>query len=61
MAHIMKLEEKRSDVNIATAMLWDAFQNDADIPAHLALGHQLPDEIPVGTHGNVIRRPVAWR
>ena len=61
MAHIMKLEEKRSDVNIATAMLWDAFQNDADIPANLALGHQLPDEIPVGTHGNVIRRPVAWQ
>ena len=31
MAHIMKLEEKRSDVNIATAMLWDAFQNDVDM------------------------------
>ena len=30
-AHIMKLEEKRSDVNIATAMLWDAFQNNADM------------------------------
>ena len=108
-AHIMKLEEKRSDVNIATAMLWGAFQNNADmfvlisgdsdfigpielichklgkqvvvfnphanrrtelaryatycadIPAELALQHQLPDEIPVGTHGNVIRRPAAWR
>lgn len=31
MAHIMKLEEKRSDVNIATAMLWDAFQADVDV------------------------------
>ena len=109
MAHIMKLEEKRSDVNIATAMLWDAFQNDvdmlvlisgdsdfigpielirhklgkqvvvfnphanrrtelahyatycADIPANLALQHQLPDEIPVGTHGNLICRPEAWK
>ena len=33
----------------------------ADIPADIALQHQLPDEIPVGTHGNVIRRPAAWR
>ena len=33
----------------------------ADIPANLALQHQLPDEIPVGTHGNVIRRPEAWK
>lgn len=28
-----------------------------DLPARC----QLPDEIPVGTHGNVIRRPEAWR
>ena len=33
----------------------------ADIPVNLALGHQLPDEIPVGTRGNVIRRPEAWK
>jgi len=29
MAHVMKLEEKRSDVNIATAMLWDAKRSQA--------------------------------
>lgn len=28
---------------------------------YLALDHQLPDTIPVGTHGNFIRRPEAWR
>ena len=28
-----------------------------DLPAKC----QLPDEIPVGTHGNVIRRPAAWK
>ncbi len=33
----------------------------ADIPADIALRHQLPDEIPVGTHGNFIRRPEAWK
>jgi len=109
MAHVMKLEEKRSDVNIATAMLWDAFQGNvdvlilvsgdsdfigpidlirhkmgkqvivynphsgrrtelsryatycADIPQALAEAHQLPDAIPIGTHGNFIRRPAAWK
>ena len=32
-----------------------------DIPRDLPSQCQLPDEIPVGTHGNVIRRPAAWR
>ncbi len=31
MAHVMKLEEKRTDVNIATSMLWDAFTNTVDM------------------------------
>lgn len=109
MAHVMKLEEKRTDVNLTTTMLWDAFRDVADvfvlvsgdsdfigpvdlirhklggqvivfnphlgrrtdlaryatackdIPEGLALDHQLPDTIPVGTHGNFIRRPEAWR
>ena len=32
-----------------------------NIPRDLPAKCQLPDEIPVGTHGNVIRRPAAWR
>ena len=30
---------------------------DGDLPASC----QLPDAIPVGTHGNFIRRPAAWQ
>ena len=32
-----------------------------NIPRDLPAKCQLPDEIPVGTHGNVISRPAAWR
>ena len=31
-----------------------------DIPRDLPLRCQLPDIIPVGTHGNTIHRPSAW-
>ena len=31
------------------------------IPRDLPARCQLPDEFPVGTRGNVIRRPAAWR
>ena len=101
-----ELEEKRSDVNIATSMVLDAVNNRAesfvlvsgdtdfigpvnsvrndygknvivlnphtrrsdlkqyasyykDIPRDLPSQCQLPDEIPIGTHGNVIRRPLS--
>ena len=104
----MKFEEKRTDVNLATSMLRDAYTNVADsfvlisgdsdfiapldliryelgkqvvvfnpkdrksdlanhasyyrdIPRDLPAKCQLPDAIPVGTHGNFIRRPEAWR
>ena len=30
MAHVMKFEEKRSDVNLSTALLCDAFRNEAE-------------------------------
>ena len=103
-----ELEEKRSDVNIATSMVLDAVNNRAesfvlvsgdtdfigpvnivrkdygknvivlnphtrrsdlkqyasyykDIPRDLPSQCQLPDEIPIGTHGNVIRRPLSWQ
>ena len=106
---IYKLEEKRSDVNLAVAMVTDAAMNAADvflvitgdsdqvgaiesvrhqfkksvivfnpqptiskqldwaasyyknIPRDLPAICQLPEEIPVGTHGNVIRRPAVWK
>ena len=105
--HIVKLEEKRTDVNIATDMLYDAFTDsidavalisgDSDFIAPLDLirkkfgkqvlvfdphqrfsdicyhasyyAHiqrdlpakcQLPEVIPVGTHGRTIHRPAAW-
>ena len=106
---VKKLEEKRSDVNIAVAMLLDAVRTDTEsfvlitgdsdqvgaiealryelgksvlvfnphpglsqhlkraasyyknIPRDLSAKCQLPDEIPVGTHGNVVRRPEAWK
>ena len=106
---VKKLEEKRSDVNIAVAMLLDAVRTDTEsfvlitgdsdqvgaiealryelgksvlvfnphvglsqhlkrmasyyksIPRDLPAKCQLPEEIPVGTHGNVIRRPAAWK
>ena len=32
-----------------------------NIPRDLPSLCQLPDEIPIGTHGNVIRRPEAWK
>ena len=32
-----------------------------NIPRDLPAKCQLPDEIPVGTRGNLIRRPAAWR
>ena len=103
-----ELEEKRSDVNIATSMVLDAVNNRAesfvlvsgdtdfiapvnivrkdygknvivlnphtrrsdlkqyasyykDIPRDQPSQCQLPDEIPIGTHGNVIRRPLSWQ
>lgn len=106
---VIKLEEKRSDVNFAISVLLDAFNDAADsfflftgdsdqigtvetvrgkfgkrvcifnpheaysvnlknaasyyqnIPRDLPARCQLPDAIPVGTHGNVIRRPAAWQ
>ena len=109
MASVVKLEEKRSDVNIATEMLLDAMSGAADafmlisgdsdlagpvaairyrvkrpvavfnphegecdelkryaslyknVPRDLPAQCQLPDAIPVGTHGNFIRRPEAWK
>ena len=32
-----------------------------DIPRDLPSQCQLPDEIPIGSHGNVIHRPKAWK
>jgi len=109
MASVVKLEEKRSDVNIATEMLMDATSGAADafmlisgdsdlagpvsairyqvrrpvavynphetpcnelkrfaslyrnVPRDLPAHCQLPDAIPVGTHGGFIRRPIAWQ
>ena len=105
MAHVVKLEEKRSDVNLAVAALVDAMRSDADcfvlvtgdsdqagtvyalrhefgksvlvfnphvavsehlkraatyyahIPRDLPAKCQLPDVIPIGTHGRTIHRP----
>ena len=31
-----------------------------NVPRDLPAKCQLPDEVPVGTHGNVIRRSAAW-
>ena len=108
LVHVMKFEEKRTDVNLATQMLHDAYATDVesfalisgdsdfiapldlirheigkqvvvfnpkerrsdlsnhasyykDIPRGLPMQCQLPDEISVGTHGNFIHRPTAWR
>ena len=105
---IVKLEEKRTDVNIATDMLYDAFTNGIDavalisgdsdfiaplelirrkfgkqvlvfdpherfsdicyhasyyahIPRDLPAKCQLPEIIPIGTHGRTIHRPAAWK
>ena len=108
MAHVVKLEEKRSDVNLAVTALVDAMRSDADcfvlvtgdsdqagtvyalrhefgksvlvfnphvavsehlkraatyyahIPRDLPAKCQLPDVIPIGTHGRTIHRPAAW-
>ena len=108
MAHVVKLEEKRSDVNLAVAVLVDAMRSDADcfvlitgdadqsgtvyalrrefgktvlvfnphiaisehlkraatyykhIPRDLPAKCQLPEVIPVGTHGRTIHSPAAW-
>ena len=108
MAHVVKLEEKRSDVNLAVTALVDAMRSDADcfvlvtgdsdqagtvyalrhefgksvlvfnphvavsehlkraatyyahIPRDLPAKCQLPEVIPVGTHGRTIHRPAAW-
>ena len=104
---IVKLEEKRTDVNIATDMLYDVFTGDVDavalisgdsdfiapldivrhkfgrqvlvfdpherfsdicyhasyyahIPRDLPAKCQLPDIIPIGTHGRTIHRPPVW-
>ena len=105
---IYKLEEKRSDVNLAVSVVTDAALNRADcfavitgdsdqvgaieairyqfkkqavvfnphagdsihlrraatyyqnIPRDLPAKCQLPESIPVGTHGNHIHRPPAW-
>ena len=32
-----------------------------NVPRDLPAKCQLPDAIPVGTHGNFIRRPAAWK
>lgn len=109
LVRVVKLEEKKSDVNLAVEMVLDAAQNQADayvvitgdsdqvgaieavryqckkpvlvfnphtgvsihlkkaasyyknIPRDLPAMCQLPDEIQVGTKGNVIRRPLAWK
>ena len=106
---VMKLEEKRSDVNLAIDAVTDAalgkvdsvvlITGDSDqtgtiekirkqfkkpvivfdphekesqhlkraatfyknIPRDLPARCQLPDAIPVGTHGNFIHRPAAWQ
>ena len=106
---IYKLEEKRSDVNLAVSMVTDAATNAADcfllmtgdsdqvgaieavrhrfgkqvivfnphpaesknlrwaatyyknIPRDLPAQCQLPENIPVGTHGHFLHRPDAWR
>lgn len=106
---VYKLEEKRSDVNLAVSLVSDAARDKADcfvvitgdsdqvgsiesvryefgktavvfnphhaeslhlkrvasyyanIPRDLPVQCQLPDEVPVGSHGRVIRRPAAWR
>ena len=106
---VVKLEEKRSDVNLAVEMLVDASANEVDalvlvtgdsdqvgtieavrsrfgkqvlvcnphprfsanlknvadfyknIARNLPASCQLPDEVAVGTHGNIVRRPEAWR
>ena len=108
MAHVVKLEEKRSDVNLAITALVDATRSDADcfvlvtgdsdqagtvyalrhefgksvlvfnphvavsehlkraatyykhIPRDLPAKCQLPEIIPIGTHGRTIHRPTAW-
>ena len=108
MAHVVKLEGKRSDVNLAVTALVDAMRSDADcfvlvtgdsdqagtvyalrhefgksvrvfnphvavsqhltraatyyahIPRDLPAKCQLPEVIPVGTHGRTIHRPAAW-
>ena len=108
MAHVVKLEEKRSDVNLAITALVDATRSDADcfvlvtgdsdqagtvyalrhefgksvlvfnphvavaehlkraatyykhIPRDLPAKCQLPEIIPIGTHGRTIHRPAAW-
>ena len=106
--HIVKLEEKRTDVNIATDMLNDVFSGNIDAialisgdsdfiapldlirkkfgkqvlvfdpherfsdicyhasyyahsPRDLPAKCQLPEVIPVGTHGRTIHRPPAWK
>ena len=107
MAHVVKLEEKRSDVNLAVTALVDAMRSDADsfvlvtgdsdqagtvyalrhefgksalvfnphvavsehlkrvatyyahIPRDLPAKCQLPEIIPIGTHGRTIHRPAA--
>ena len=105
--HVIKIEEKRTDVNLATSFLRDAYTNAADafvivsgdadfiapldlvrhelkrrtivfnprqrptdlrfhatycrnIPRDLPAKCQLPDIIPIGTHGRTIHRPAAW-
>lgn len=106
---VYKMEEKRSDVNLAVSAVVDAADSRADcfvfitgdsdqvgaiemirnkykktvvvfnphvsggkhlkraatyfkfIPRDLPARCQLPEEIPVGTHGNFIHRPAAWR
>jgi len=109
LVRVMVLEEKRTDVNMAVAMVVDAARPEIDgvavitgdsdqvgaieavryiygkkalvfnphpvfsenlkraasyyknIPRDLPARCQLPEAIPVGTHGNFIRRPETWR
>ena len=109
LVRVIKLEEKRSDVNLAVAVMIEAAKPEVDgialiigdsdqvgaieaaryvygkrvlvfnphpglstnlkraasyyknIPRDLPARCQLPDAIPVGTHGNFIRRPAAWK
>ena len=109
LVRVIKLEEKRSDVNLAVSVVLDATKSEVDglalvtgdsdqvaaieaaryvygkrvlvfnphpglsqhlkraasyyknIPRDLPARCQLPEAIPVGTHGNFIRCPEAWR
>ncbi len=67
LASSRKVQPKRNGVSVRkirdliimkTNVYIDA--GNLDIPRDLPLCCQLPDIIPVGTHGNTIHRPSAW-